>query len=280
MGAGLCSAATALSPALLMSSGIVTLLTDFGTADAFVGIMKGVILGVYRDARLVDLTHAAPPQQVLPAALILRSAVPFFPIGTTHLAVVDPGVGSARQPIVVETERGCLVGPDNGLLSLAATVLGRRQARAIENAQLFHHPLSHTFHGRDVFAPVAAHLAAGNRPETVGPPIESTVELTVPAPTETVSGLHGEVIHVDHFGNLLTNIGTDALTRFTAQRVSVSINGKPVAGPVNAYAAVPAGTPLAIVGSWGVVEIAVRNGSAAQTFAAALGTPVAVVVES
>ena len=149
-----------------------------------------------------------------------------------------------------------------------------------ENAQFFRHPVSHTFHGRDIFAPVAAHLARGGTPETLGPPIESIVEVTVPAPIDTASGLRGEVIYVDHFGNLVTNIDPGALARFTVQRVSVSIDGQPVAGPVNAYAAVPEGTPLAIVGSWGVVEIAVRNGSAAQTFAAGPGTPVTVVVES
>jgi len=263
-----------------MPSGIITLLTDFGTADAFVGTMKGVILGINRDVQIVDLTHAVPPQQILPAALILRSAVPFFPTRTTHVAVVDPGVGSTRRPIVIEAEAGYLVGPDNGVLSLAAAAVGRRQVRVIDNAQCFRHPVSQTFHGRDIFAPAAAHLAGGGAAEVLGPPIESIVELTVPAPTDTAYGLHGEVIHIDHFGNLLTNIDAGALARFTVQGVSVSINGEAVAGPVNAYAAVPEGTPLAIVGSWGVVEIAVRNGSAAETFAAGLGTPVTVAVES
>jgi S-adenosylmethionine hydrolase len=275
-----------------MASGIVTLLSDFGSADAFVGVMKGVILSINAEVQLVDLTHTVPPHQILPAALVLRSAAPFFPTGTTHVAVVDPGVGSARQPIVIEAARGYLVGPDNGVLSLAAAALGRRQVRVIENAQFFRHPVSHTFHGRDIFAPVAAHLAGGGAVETLGPPVESIVELTLPAPRHTASGLLGEVIHVDHFGNLLTNIDEGALAQalaqvleqaracFTAQHVSVSINGQAVAGPVTAYAAVPEGTPLAIVGSWGVVEIAVRNGSAAQMFAAGPGTPITVVVES
>jgi len=262
-----------------MASGIITLLTDFGTADAFVGIMKGVILGINRHAQLVDLTHAVPPQQILPAALVLRSAVPFFPAGTVHVAVVDPGVGSARRPIVIETEHGFLVGPDNGVLSLAAAAGPRGAARVIEHRGLFRQPLSQTFHGRDIFAPVAAHLSCGVQADALGPPVDSIVELALPLVHDTPSGLRGEVIYIDHFGNLLTNIDAGALARFPAQRVSVSIDDRPVAGPLNAYAAVPAGTALAIVGSWGLIEIAVRNGNAAQTFAAGPGTPVTVVVE-
>ena len=260
-----------------MPAGVITLLTDFGTADAFVGIMKGVILGINREAQVVDLTHTIPPQQILPAALVLRSAVRFFPAGTVHVAVVDPGVGSARKPIVVETGEGFLVGPDNGVLSLAAAVLGHRQIRLIENAAFLRQPVSQTFHGRDIFAPVAAHLSRGAAPDTLGPRIDSIVELTVPESQSSASGVHGEVIYVDHFGNLLTNITADALACFPVQRVSVNIDGTPVAGPVKAYAAVPEGAALAIVGSWGVVEIAVRGGSAAQTFAAGPGTPVTVV---
>jgi hypothetical protein len=260
-----------------MPSGIITLLTDFGTADAFVGVMKGIILGIDRQAQVVDLTHAIPPQQILPGALVLRSAVRFFPAGTVHVAVIDPGVGSARRPIVIETPHGFLVGPDNGVLSLAAAVLGSRQVRLIENMEYVRQPVSQTFHGRDIFAPVAAHLSRGVAPDRLGRRIDSIVELTVPEPHSSPSGVRGEVIYVDHFGNLFTNITADALAHFPVQRVSVSIDGKPVAGPVNAYAAVPEGAALAIVGSWGVVEIAVRCGSAAQTFAAGPGTPVTVV---
>jgi S-adenosylmethionine hydrolase len=263
-----------------MAPGIITLLTDFGTADAFVGVMKGVILGINPHAQLVDLTHEVPPQQILRAALILRSAVPFFPAGTVHVVVVDPGVGSARRAIAIETEQGLLVGPDNGVLSLAAAVMGRRQVRVIERPGFLRQPVSQTFHGRDVFAPAGAHLSCGVAPDALGPSTDSIVELMLRAPQQTPSGVRGEVVHVDHFGNLLTNIDADALARFPAQRLSVSIDGKPVAGPVVAYAAVPDGAALAIVGSWGVLEIAVRNGNAAQTFAAGTGTPVTVVVES
>ncbi len=259
---------------------IITLLTDFGMADAFAGIMKGVILGINPDARLVDLTHAIPPQAITPAALVLRNAVGWFPPGTIHVAVVDPGVGSERRPIVIETDSAWLVGPDNGVLAPAAAVLQRRTVRRIQNEQLFRHPLSQTFHGRDIFAPVAAHLSRGVAADTIGPVLESIVELELPVPRSTASGITGAVLYVDHFGNLVTNIDAPALARFPGQTVSVSINNARVAGPVASYAAVPEGAPLAIVGSWGMVEIVVRNGSAARTFAAGPGTPVTVVVES
>lgn len=258
----------------------ITLLTDFGLHDAYVGIMKGVILGINPDARVVDLTHDIAPQQIQPAALILRSAVRFFPPGTIHVAVVDPGVGASRKPILIETEAGCLIGPDNGVLSLAAATMRRRAVRAIENASLLRHPVSQTFHGRDVFAPAAAHLSCGIAVESVGPLLAAIVELDVPAMRRVGSTLAGEVIAVDRFGNLITNIDADAILSFSAPVVSVSIEGKRAAGLVRAYSAVPEGAALAIVGSWGMVEIAVRNGSAAQMFAAGPGTPVTVVVET
>jgi S-adenosylmethionine hydrolase len=263
-----------------MPAGLITLLTDFGTADAFVGVMKGVILGIDREAHVVDLTHAVPPQQVLAGALLLRSAVDFFPDGTIHVAVVDPGVGSERQPIVVDTERGFLVGPDNGLLSLAASRMRRRAIWRIEQREFVRYPVSQTFHGRDIFAPAAAHLSRGVDPQRFGPALNTMIELAVPAASRTASRISGEVLYVDHFGNLVTNIDADAIGRFPAHALSVSIAGSRVTGPVSAYTAVAEGAPLAIVGSWGTMEIAVRNGSAAHRFAAGAGTPVTVVVES
>lgn len=258
---------------------LITLLTDFGTDDAFVGIMKGVILGIHPDARVVDLTHAIPPQQIMIGALVLRSAVDAFPAGTVHVAVVDPGVGAARRPILIDTEMGILIGPDNGLLSLAATVMRRRTVRLIENESLFRHPVSRTFHGRDIFAPVAAHLARGVEPAECGPRIDSMVELSIPVPQRADSAINGEVLYVDRFGNLVTNIDAAAISSFPAQHVSVSISGNRVAQLVTAYATVPEGRPLAVVGSWGLLEIAVRNGRAASLFAAGPGTPVTVVME-
>jgi hypothetical protein len=263
-----------------MPSGLITLLTDFGPDDAYVGTMKGVILRINPDVRLVDLTHAVPPQRILAGALMLRNAVGFFPDGTIHLAVVDPGVGSARRPILIETDRGFLVGPDNGVLCPAAAVMGRRGVRSLANEKFFLHPVSQTFHGRDIFAPVAAHLSRGVTPEELGPVLDLIVALELPVPRRSGGTIAGEVVHVDHFGNLMTNISADALPHFPAQQVCVSIGGTSIGTLLAMYSAAPEGAPLALVGSWGTVEIAVRNGSAAKMFTAAPGTPVTVVVES
>ncbi len=263
-----------------MPAALITLLTDFGTDDAFVGIMKGVMLRINPDARFVDLTHTLPPQQIIAAALLLRSAVGFFPDGTIHLVVVDPGVGSSRRPILIETERGSLVGPDNGVLWPAAAGMGRHTARLLANDAFFLHPLSQTFHGRDVFAPAAAHLSRGVRPEEFGPALDDVTTLALPLPRREGAVVTGEVLHVDHFGNLITNVGADVVRRFPAQVVSVSINDTPIGAPLAAYSAAPDGALLAVVGSWGTLEIAVRNGNAAKMLAAGAGTPVTVVVES
>jgi hypothetical protein len=179
---------------------LITLLTDFGLDDAYVAIMKGVMLRINSDVRLVDLTHAVPPQQILAAALILRSAVGFFPNGTIHVVVVDPGVGSARRPILIETNRGLLVGPDNGVLCPAGALMGRRRSLLLANEKFFLHPVSQTFHGRDIFAPVAAHLSRGITSEEFGPVLDSIAELEIPAPRRIGSTVAGEVVHVDHHG--------------------------------------------------------------------------------
>jgi len=255
---------------------IITLTSDFGTRDAYVGIMKGVMLGIAPSARLVDLSHDIAPQAVLVGALVLRSAVEFFPPHTVHLAVVDPGVGSSRLPIAVVTERGTLVGPDNGLLYPSATALGIREVRRLENEKLFRPEVSQTFHGRDVFAPVAAHLAAGVPAGELGARVDGLQPLHVPAARRDATGVSGEVIYVDHFGNLITNIRADHLSTFPAQNLSVSIGQVSLPAPVSSYSAVDPGQPLVIISSWGHLEVAVRNGDAARHFSAGAGTVVRV----
>ncbi|MEO8601136.1 MAG: SAM-dependent chlorinase/fluorinase [bacterium] len=258
-------------------SGIVTWLTDFGTADAYVGIMKGVALGVHPQAQLVDLTHDIPPQAVAVGALVLRHAAPYFPDGTVHCAVVDPGVGSARVAVAVVTDRAVLVGPDNGLLAPAAEALGgARAVLALENAALFRHPVSHTFHGRDLFAPVAAHLARGLDPSDVGSPCAGLTPLALPEPLVGDTGVRGEVIYVDRFGNLLTNIGVDLLVAFRGQRLSVTVSDMPVAALVATYAEAVPGAPVALVSSWGTLEVALRDGSAAAQLGVGCGAVVVV----
>lgn len=256
-------------------SGIITLLSDFGLRDAFVGIMKGVALGVCPSARLVDLTHAVPPQAVSLGALLLRSAVPYFPAGTVHLAVVDPGVGSARDAVVVTTARGFLVGPDNGLLAPAAALLRAQAIHRLTPTAYVPRPVSATFHGRDVFAPAAAHLAAGISPEALGEPVASLAPLALAEATvDATGGVRGEVVYVDHFGNLVTNIPAPALRAFRDSAVSVRIGGMSVAPLHRTYADVAPGALLALIDSWDVLEIAVRDGSAAQILRAGIGAPV------
>jgi S-adenosylmethionine hydrolase len=261
------------------TNGIVTLLTDFGTSDAYVGVMKGVVLGIHPTARLIDITHAVPPQAVRLGALLLRSAVDYFPPGTVHLAVVDPGVGSARDPVLAVTERGLLVGPDNGLLAPSAAALGLRAVHRLERDEFFRRPLSHTFHGRDLFAPVAAHLAAGTPPEAFGPRRPALQPLDLPEPRAESGAVHGEVVYVDHFGNLITNISAAALHAFRPQRLSVRIDDTMISPLVSSYAAAAPGAPLTLIGSWGMLEVAVRDGSAAEQLRAGIATRVTVVSE-
>jgi len=258
---------------------IITLLSDFGSRDAYVGIMKGVMLGICPAAHLVDLSHQVPPQAVTIGALLLRSAIRYFPIGSVHLAVVDPGVGSERNAIAVIGERAILVGPDNGLLVPAAMMIGRYSARRLTCTELFVQPVSATFHGRDVFAPVAAHLAAGVAPETLGPELPELQPLALPAPRVERSAVCGEVIYVDHFGNLITNIDVTALRAFRPHTVSVSIAETMISHLVDSYAAAAPASPLALIGSWGLLEVAVRDGNAAAALRAGIATRVTVTGE-
>jgi S-adenosyl-L-methionine hydrolase (adenosine-forming) len=225
---------------------IVTLLSDFGASDVYVGVMKARVLAAHPEARLVDLTHQVPPQDVRAGAFQLVQAARWFPRGTVHLAVVDPGVGTARRAIAIEGEQAFFVGPDNGLLTAAAGRIKRAVVLPIPKGA------SHTFHGRDVFAPVAGRLSSGAPLASLGAPAGRLAKSKWPAPKRG----RGEIVHVDHFGNLITN--------FT------SLDGELVAGTFRArklrraYGDVAPGEPLALIGSHGFVEIAVRDGSAAN----------------
>jgi S-adenosylmethionine hydrolase len=255
---------------------IITLTTDFGGADGYVGIMKGVILGIARDVLLVDLSHDISPQDVRAAAYLLESAAPYFPQGTIYLAVVDPGVGSERRPLIVTTSRARYVGPDNGLFTRP---LGEPGARAWElNRPEFWLPKpSQTFHGRDIFAPAAAHLARGVLPEAMGRPITDPFRLAPWEPTRVPGGeIRGQVVHVDHFGNLITNIPAAWLAGADWRcRIAEEI----IARIVTAYADVAPGALLALIGSRGVLEIGERNGNAARRLGVSAGEPVCAWLE-
>ena len=240
---------------------IVTLLTDFGTLDGFAGAMKGVILTRAPDALVVDLTHDVPPQDVWAGAWALREACGMFPEGSIHVAVVDPGVGSPRRPILVEHQGRLFVGPDNGLLSLAAR---GGVARRLDRQDLFRAEISPTFHGRDIFASVAGHLAAGLAPTDCGSPVEEWLELELPSPVPVADGVQGRVLHVDRFGNLVSNINAELVALGGSGWVDV--DGGPARVPLETtFADVAPGEWVAYRGSSGFLEIAVRDGDAAAT---------------
>lgn len=256
--------------------GLITLTTDFGLRDPFVGIMKGVVLSICPSARLVDLTHEIPRHDVLAAGLALEGAAPFFPAGTVHLAVVDPGVGSGRRAIAIRAGGSFLVGPDNGLFTFAlegpgwtAVSLTAPEYRLVE--------VSRTFHGRDVFAPAAAYLASGVPLERLGPTVPDPKRLRRPACRLEGGALVGEVLDTDRFGNLLTSIPVARLAEIPGLGpIVVELAGRRLPGPVDAYDEGPDAEPAIIVGSTGRLEIFVKAGSAREHLGAQRGTIVRV----
>lgn len=241
---------------------IVTLTTDFGLRDPFVGIMKGVVLGICPDARLVDLSHEVAARDVLGGLLVLEAAVPFFPEGSVHLAVVDPGVGSRRRAIAVRSGGHYFVGPDNGLFTLALERPGSAAVR-LEAARYRLPRVSRTFHGRDIFAPAAGHLAAGVPMEGLGPTAADLERLRVPGCRMEGNTLVGEVIAADRFGNLITSVTEERLRDLPGGgAVTVEVAGVAVGAPVSCYAEGRQAEPAVILGSTGRLEIFVRDGSA------------------
>ena len=258
-----------------MSRPVITLTTDFGQADGYVGIMKGVILGICPQAALVDISHEVRPQAVRQAAYVLKSAVPYFPGGTVHLVVVDPGVGSERRPIVAQTERGVYVAPDNGVLGLTLAQDTPHFAVQLADPHYQLKPVSATFHGRDIFAPAAGHLACGVDPREMGDEISPSELVTLRdiEPVRQPEGIWlGEVLHVDRFGNLVTNFpGTQI-----SAGCSVHLAWESIPGLSRTYSDVGPGKLVAYVGSSGQLEVAVRGGSAAARLGMDVGDPVQV----
>lgn len=294
-----------------MALSIITLTTDFGQADGYVGTMKGVMLARAPQAQLVDLSHEIAPQDVLAGAFVLARAYRYFPPETIHLAVIDPGVGTSRRALLLETAQGRFVGPDNGLFSLvlretvalatgwadipadvpalwhpafdlgaalhSAPIERLPRAYALTNADYWLVGPGATFHGRDVFAPVAAHLAAGEPPERLGTPVPLASLVLLPnlTPTLLPDAIEGRVIAVDRFGNLITNIAAGLLSALgPLETLEVKLDERRPVGVQSTYGAVAAGEPVALINSAGLLEIAVTNGSAAQTFQAGVGAAV------
>jgi S-adenosylmethionine hydrolase len=263
----------------------IALLSDFGYRDHYVGAMKGVIASIAPDAPIIDVTHGIPPQQVLAGAIALRECLSFFPRRTVFLAVVDPGVGTARRPIAIETRGGAsLVGPDNGLLWPAAMRAGVKAMVELRSARYRLPQVSASFHGRDIFAPAAAWLWRGLPMTALGPAIKTIAQLEPEAGVKEMQRrLNGQVIYIDGFGNLITNISRGIFDRFAQRfqecRLSIRIKGRTVLALHKAYADAPQGDPLAIFGSFDLLEIAVRDGNAAKYFATTVGAPVLVRAE-
>ena len=246
---------------------VITLLTDFGTSDYFVGAMKGVILSANPAAVIVDITHEVPPQDIRAAAFNLLATYKDFPSGTIHVAVVDPGVGSNRRPILVECAEQVFVGPDNGLFSWIWQREGPFLARHLTNEKFFKHPQSATFHGRDVFAPVAAALSRGVAAEEFGPLIDDVIVLESLTPRVNDDGiLAAAIIHIDRFGNCITNLTTDHLTKEINGGVRLIVNDQVVTSIRKFFSeeAVDGESLFMIPGSAGFIEIAAQNSSAAS----------------
>jgi S-adenosylmethionine hydrolase len=251
-----------------MAEPLIALLTDFGTPDGYVGVMKGVILGIAPHVRLVDLTHDIAPQDVREAAWVLHTAWRYFPDGAIFLCVIDPGVGSARAAMALSAGGRYFVGPDNGLFTYIYQAEPGAHAVALDRPE-YHlpHP-SATFHGRDIFAPGAAHLARGVPLEELGSPLstERLMRFAIPEPERHAAGITAHIVHVDHFGNLITDLDADLTASILASpRSALHVAGTIISARASTFAAGPDHRPFMLRDSSGHLAIAVRNGSAVST---------------
>jgi len=264
---------------LIATPGILTITTDFGTKDGYVAAMKGVILGINPQVRIVDISHHISPQDVMEAAFVLRNAAHTFPEGTVHLAVVDPGVGTPRKPIALRYRDQYFVGPDNGLFSLLLS--GQRPDAVVElNRTKFWrsaHP-SPTFQGRDLFAPVAAHLSTGLALSAAGPPVDVLKTLHWALPITDERGVQGWVVHIDRFGNCITNVTKSQFVDSHRNRPFKCYAGNAIIDSLSVtYADVDVGDATLLINSNDFLEIAIHRGSAAQMLDIRKGTPLNLV---
>jgi len=259
--------------------GIITLTTDFGERDPYVGMMKGVILSINPRARIVDISHGISAGSILEGSTIIKEAYRYFPSGTVHVGVIDPGVGGERRPIAVASKGHYFAGPDNGLFwpTIAADPLA--DVIHLTEKRYWMDAVSSTFHGRDIFAPVAAHLSRGIDLYLMGEKINDPIALAYPLVKREQDLLAGEVIRVDHFGNLITNITTENLAEFlSSEGLSVAIGGMVLKGIHTTYGDASEGEPLALIGSSNMLEIAVNRGSAREKLGDACGIGAKVTV--
>jgi S-adenosylmethionine hydrolase len=251
----------------------ITLTTDFGDADHFVGAMKGVIASILPEARIYDITHAVAPFDVLDGALTVANGYRYWPAGTIHVVVVDPGVGTARRPLLVRAGTQFFIAPDNGVLSLVVERESEVRAWHITAERFFVHPVSRTFHGRDIFAPSAAWLARNGQPEGFGPEVTDYERLALPKPEITTNAIRGRILRADHFGNLLTNLRPEDAPRLAAGAVFRLKAGRAeITRMATTFGEAARGEPCLIEGSSGYLEIAANRASAAEITGAGAGS--------
>lgn len=255
---------------------IVSLLTDFGIEDEYVGVMKAVILSINPTAVTVDLTHQIPPQNIFHAAQVISASYRFFPGKSIHVIVVDPGVGSERAILAYEKRGHIFIAPDNGVLTLLVEETGEDRIYLVQNPDYFLNPVSRTFHGRDIFAPVAAYLSKGVAIERLGPMLgtDKIMRLAIPkAFVDEAGAIVGNIVSTDHFGNLITNIDLKLLDRYgiRPKNAVIALGDVKLEGIHNHYSSVSPGIALAVIGSRGVIEIAVNQGNARTTLRAVVG---------
>jgi S-adenosylmethionine hydrolase len=251
---------------------VITLLTDFGHSDHYVAAMKGVMLEICPGVQLIDISHQITPYAIVEAAFTLAQAWQCFPKGTVHLVVVDPGVGSERRPIVAEGGGHRFVAPDNGVLTMLFDAAPKHEVREITATRYFRKPVSRTFHGRDIFAPVAAHLAAGLTPPSFGKRIADYVNLNFSRPVQTGPGRWtGTILKVDRFGNIITNFESAAWPQLSRQPFAMKIGRRTVGKQASNYACMKAGELFVIAGSAGFLEVSQNQASAASAVGATPG---------
>ncbi len=264
---------------------IITLTTDFGISDPYVGMMKGIILAVNPAARIIDLTHSIEPQNLVQAGWAIKTAFTVFPAGTVHMIVVDPGVGTDRRIIAIETGNYIFLSPDNGVLTFVMEEIEAGRVYHIDNQDYFLKKISRTFHGRDIFAPVSAHISTGIDIGKMGTRIhaDDLVTLDISRPHITDNGrLTGSIMNIDRFGNLTTDISKELLEKIfpeiPPERLFIQIKADEINGLSESYQSVEKNCPLAIIGSSGFLEIALNCGSAASFYQASMGDPITICV--
>jgi len=255
---------------------IITLTTDFGTKDPWVGAVKGVILSINPEATIVDISHGVSAQAIIEGSFVLSRAYPYFPDGTIHVGVVDPGVGTERRPVLIETERCFFIGPDNGLFTQVLLGGDIRQVIELDNSDYFLTDVSATFHARDIFAPVAAHLSSGVKPQALGTVMEEPLTLDLPEAEVTSDIIRGEVLYIDSFGNLITNIKEGDISDMQGRGdIDIDLRWRTIHGLVESYtegeSGERAGSAVALIGSSGFLEIASYKANAAHSLGVEVG---------